>query len=44
MGIISLTMGLLPELLLSCFGADEHLIPYLGGGYALSIMTVGVSW
>ncbi len=44
MGIISLAMGLSPELMLSCFGADEHLIPYLSGGYALSIMTVGVSW
>ena len=28
MGIISLVMGLSPELLLRCFGADEHLIGF----------------
>lgn len=28
MGIISLSMGLSPELLLSCFGADERLIAF----------------
>ena len=28
MGIISLVMGLSPELLLRCFGADEHLIDF----------------
>ena len=28
MGIISLVMGLSPELLLSCFGADEYLIDF----------------